>query len=56
MFKLIEKFEINTNVLKCDYIPYSPSGIRTINTPNAQVYINTPREDSVISLLHSYLE
>ena len=56
MFKLIEKYEINRDVLKCDYIRYSPSEISTINTANSQVYINIPREDSVISLLNSYLE
>ena len=39
-----------------DYIRYSPSEISTINTANSQVYINIPREDSVISLLNSYLE
>ena len=56
MFKLSEKNEINRDILKCDYIRYSPSEISTINTANSQVYINIPREDSVISLLNSYLE
>ena len=56
MFKLNEKYEINRDILKCDYIRYSPSEISTINTANSQVYINIPREDSVISLLLSYLE
>ena len=56
MFKLIEKKSINRDILKCDYIRYSPSEISTINTPNSQVYINIPREGSVISLLNSYLE
>ena len=56
MFKLSEKCSINRDILKCDYIRYSPSEISTINTPNSQVYINIPREDSVISLLNSYLE
>ena len=56
MFKLNEKYEINREILKCDYIRYSPSEISTINTANSQVYINIPREDSVISLLNSYLE
>ena len=56
MFKLNEKYEINRDILKCDYIRYSPSEISTINTTNWQVYINIPREDSVISLLYSYLE
>ena len=56
MFKLTEKYEINRDILKCDYIRYSPSAISTINTANSQVYINIPREDSVISLSNSYLE
>ena len=56
MFKLSEKYEINRDILKCDYIRYSPSEINTINTANSQVYINITREDSVISLLNSYLE
>ena len=56
MFKLSEKYEINRKILKCDYIRYSPSEISTINTPNSQIYINIPREDSVISLLNSYIE
>ena len=56
MFKLSEKNEIDRKILKCDYIRYSPSEISTINTPNSQIYINIPREDSVISLLNSYIE
>ena len=56
MFKLSEKSEIDRRILKCDYIRYSPSEISTINTPNSQMYINIPREDSVFSLLNSYLE
>ena len=56
MLKLIDKYEINRDILKCDYIRYSPSEISTINTANSQVYINIPREDSVISLLNSYLD
>ena len=56
MFKPNEKYEINRDILKCDYIRYSPSETSTINTPNSQIYINIPREDSVISLLNSYLE
>ena len=56
MFKLSEKYVIDRKTLKCDYIRYSPSEISTINTPNSQIYINIPREDSVISLLNSYIE
>ena len=56
MFKLTEKYSINRDILKCDYIRYSPSEISTINTANSQVFINVPRADSVISLLNSYLE
>ena len=56
MFILNEKYEIDRKILKCDYIRYSPSEISTINTPNSQIYNNKPREDSVISLLNSYIE
>ena len=56
MFKLSEKYEIDRRIQKCDYIRFSPSEISTINTPNSQIYINIPREDSVISLLNSYTE
>ena len=56
-FKLSgEKYSINRDILKCVSIRYSPSEISKINTPNLQVYINIPREDSVNSWLNSYLE
>ena len=56
MFKLNENYEIDRRILKCDYIRYSPAEISTINTANSQRYIKIPREDSVNSLLNSYLE
>ena len=56
MFKLNESYEVDRKILKCDYVRYSPAETSTINTPNSQIYINIPREDSVISLLNSYLD
>ena len=56
MFKLSENYEVDGRILKCDYIRYSLAEISTINTANSQIYINIPREDSVISLLNSYFE
>ena len=56
MFKLNEKYEINITILKCDYIRYSTAEISKINTANTQICFYIPREDSVISLLNSYLE
>ena len=56
MFKLSENYEVDRRILKVNYIRYSPAEISTLNTANSQIYINTPREDSVISLLNSYLE
>ena len=56
MFKLNEKFEVDRRILKCDYIRYSPSEISTINTANSQIYINIPRDDSLISLLNSHID
>ena len=55
MFKTNENNEVDRRFLKCDYIRYSLSEASTINTPNSQIYINMPRDDSVISLLNSYL-
>ena len=56
MFKLNENCEIDPRILKCDYIRYSPAETSTINTPDIQIYINIPREDSVVSLLNSFLD
>ena len=56
MFKLNENYEVDRRILKCDYIRYSPAETSTMNTPNSQIYINIAREDSVISLLNSYLD
>ena len=56
MFKLSEKYQIDRRILKCDYIRYSTSEISTINTANSQMYINIPREDSLISLVKSYID
>ena len=56
MFKLNGNYEVDRRILKCDYIRYSPAETSTINTPKCQIYINIPREDSVISLLKSYLD
>ena len=56
MFKVSESYEIDKRIQKCDYIRHSPSENSTLNTPNSQIYINIPREDSVISLLNSYIE
>ena len=58
MFKLNENYEVDRRILKCDYIRYSPAQTSTItiNTPNSQIYINIPRENSVISFFNSYLD
>ena len=56
MFKLNEIYEVDRRILKCDYITYSPAETSKINTPNSQIFINIPREDSVISLLNSHLD
>ena len=55
MFKLNKNYEVDRRILKCDYIRYSPAETSTKNTPKSQIYINIPREDSVISLLNKYL-
>ena len=56
MFKLNEKLEEIRKILKCEYIRYSTAETSTINTRHSQININIPTEDSVISLLTSYLD
>ena len=56
MFKQIENFEFDRKFSKFDYIKYIPAESLTINTSYSQININIPREDSVRSLLNSYLE
>ena len=56
MFKLSERYQTDRNFLKCDYIRYSPTEISTINTDNFQIFINIPREYSLIYLFKSYLD
>ena len=56
MLKLNENYEVDRRILKCDYIRHSSAETSTITTPNSQIYINRPREDSVISFLISYLD
>ena len=56
MFRLTEIYEFDRKILKCEYIRYSPAKASTKNTPNSQTYIDILREDSVISLLNSYLD
>ena len=55
MSKLNEKYEVDRKFLKCDSIGYTPSELNTLNAGNSQVSINIPRENSVNSLLNSYL-
>ena len=56
MFKLNKKLEINRNILKCIYIRHSPSKIKRLSTAKSQIHIKNSTEDSVISLLNSYLD
>ena len=56
MFKLNENYDIDRRILKYDCIRYSPAETSTKNTPNSQIDISIPREESVISLLNSYLD
>ena len=56
MFKLIENFEVDKRILKCDYIRYSPAETSTMSTSNSPIHIIIPKKASVISLLNGYLD
>ena len=47
---------MDRRILKSDNIRYLPAETSTIKTPNSQIYINIPRENSAISFLNSYLD
>ena len=50
MFKLIENYEVDRRILRCDYIRYSPAEISTINTANSQKYISKYLEKILLFL------
>ena len=59
MFKLGENYEMDRRILKSGYLGYSPGETSTLNIPDSQININIlniHREDSVNSLLKSYLD
>ena len=56
MFTINQDYEVDQKILESDYIRISSSEISTINTATSQKDINIPREDSVPSLLNSYLD
>ena len=56
MFELNEKYDINSDILKCDNKRCSTLELSMINTANSQSYINIPRGDTVNSLLNSFLD
>ena len=47
---------MDRRIVNCVYLRYSPAEISTMIAPSSRIYINIPREDSVISLLRSYLD
>ena len=53
MFKLNEKYEVDRELLECDYIRHSHAETSTINIPCSQIQNNIPVEDFIISLLNS---
>ena len=56
MIEQSEKYQNDRRILKCDYIRYSPSEIRTINSHSSQKDTNIPKKDSVFSLLNNYID
>ena len=50
MFQLNENYALDGKILRRGYILYSPEETSTFKTPNSLLYINIPREDSVICL------
>ena len=56
MLKLARKLNVDRRILKCDFVRYTQQSVSIVNRENKEIYIITPREDSVFSLKDSYLE
>ena len=56
MYKISGNYQNKRNISNGNYIRYSPSEISTVNAANSEMYLSIPTENSVISLLNSYLE
>ena len=50
MFRMKECYRTIRSVLKCDYLPYKPPSLRSLNQEHYQFFIDFVGEDSVISL------
>ena len=48
--------KVDRRILKCEFIRYSSAETSTLNTPKSPIFINIPREDSVISFLNTHLD
>ena len=53
MIRLHEKYEVDREILKCDYIRHSLAETFTKNTPCSRIQNNIPVEGFIISLLNS---
>ena len=49
-------YEVDRRIKKCDYVKYSIAETSTITITIGQIYINIPREGSVLSLIKNYLD
>ena len=56
MCKLDKKIAVDKRIPKYCYIRYSPAEASKIKTPNSKKCNNIPKENSVLSLLNSYLQ
>ena len=50
MSKLFESYQVDGSNPKCEFIRYTPQSILSSNRADGHLYIDIPREDSVISL------
>jgi hypothetical protein len=56
MFMIDRTEQLDRSIIKKDFIRYAPSTLTQINSPNAIIRIDVPREDTIINLDDSYLE
>ena len=56
MFNFSQKYAVDGPIPKCDYIRYTPTSLNLVIGENNHFFIDSPREDTIISLQDSYLE
>ena len=48
MFRITENFEVDRSVFKFEYFHYAAPPLNDVDTPNSQISIDFPRENTAL--------